>query len=491
MTSYLGIDVGTTSVKAVLMATDGELRASASTGYCTMREGVAVEQDPESWLSAVEHCTGEIAGAGRFDDLAGVCIVSQVNTHVLTDGSFAALAPAVTWQDQRAAGAASRLSSALTEERRAALWDAPPAIDASFSLSRWIWLQEHNPAAASKARWMLSPKDFCVAHLTGVVATDAFTPVGLVGPDSGYLADVLALVDGFAELQPPVVPFDEVVGQTIGSMGLPVGVPVACGTMDVLGTVVGSGVLEPGMGFQASGTSEVIGVAGQRPGGAPGVVTFPPVGKCTVHAGPTQAGGQALNWAASVLGQTISEALAAAESRSLSSTTPLFLPHLDGERAPMWNPNARGVWIGLTNDTESGDLIMATLEGVAFASRQVREVCEIAAGVAPERLRISGGGSRSELWNRLKASAHQKPLDILQTPDSGALGAALIAAAAANPDQAVSALARELIIIEGTIEPDEQLVHLLNRRYDHYRETYDSLVGVFAAFSDSAGYRPT
>ena len=489
MKSYLGIDVGTTSVKAVLLADDGELRASASTGYATTREGSAVEQDAQSWLSAVEHCVRKITEVDDLHDLFGVCIVSQVNTHVLTDGSFAALAPAVTWQDQRAAPAASRLSSELTENQKAALWDAPLAIDASFSVSRWIWLQEHNPVAAKRARWMLSPKDFCVAHLTGVAATDPFTPVGLVDPDGEYISGVLALADGFGELQPPVKPFDVVVGETVGTMGLPAGVPVACGTMDVLGTVVGSGVLEPGMGFQASGTSEVIGVAGEGPGGAPGVVTFPPVGECTVHAGPTQAGGQALGWAASLFGTTISDALAAAESRTLSSSTPLFLPHLDGERAPVWNPQARGVWMGLTNGTTKGDLILSTLEGVAFASRQVREVCEIAAGAIPDRLRASGGGSRSDLWNLLKASAHQKPLDVLQTPDSGAVGAALIAAASTDPHQTVSALARDLVVIGRTIDPDERLMPLLDRRYDHYRETYSSLIGVFAAFSDGGGYR--
>lgn len=480
MKTFLGIDLGTTSVKAMLLDGERGLLANASTEYLTHRSGDAIEQDPLQWLQAIEHCVSAIGEASPgLRDLAGVCVVSQVNTHLFTDDSFTPIAPAVTWQDQRSADAARLLETSLSDEQLAKLWPSPPAIDASFSLARWLWWKKHNKAVR-RAAWMLSPKDFCIASMTGVAATDSFTPIGLVGPEGEYLGDVLGLDERFGAMQAPITPFDQVVAETSGSLGLPSGVPVACGTMDAIGSVIGSGVLEPGMGFQVSGTSEIIGVSGPPGGGAQGVVSFPPLGGCTVHAGPTQAGGQAVRWAASAVGLQLQEALGYADEVTLTSKTPLFLPHLDGERAPVWNADATGVWLGLSNSTSSGDLVLSAMEGVAFASRRVREVCETAAGVIPTRLRLSGGGSRSHLWNQLKASVHARPIDVLATPDTGALGACLIAMVATQAERSLSQLGEDLVSISHTVEPVEHLVALLDRRYCHYLDVYDSLVGVFA-----------
>lgn len=483
MTTYLGIDVGTTSVKALLLGDDGGIFAERSVSYPTMRDRGAVEQDPDEWLRGIEHCCAGMAESQGFDGLAGACIVSQANTHVLVDADFRPLHNAVTWQDQRAAGVAQHLSARLSDSEKAELWGTPPVIDASFSLSRWLWLRCEQPAAANGARWMLSPKDYCVAHLVGHAATDTFMPIGLLDADGSYLPAVLALAEGFGELQPPISSFDGIVGETNGRLGIPAGVPLAVGTMDAIGSVIGSGVLEPAMGFEVCGTSEIIGVSGAEPGGADGVVSFPLLGNCFVHAGPTQAGAQALAWAAAVTNTDIHIALAAAEDRMGAPSPVVFLPHLDGERAPVWNPDASGVWLGMSNNTETGDLVLGALEGVAFAARRVREVCEVAAGTRPGALRISGGGSRSDLWNRIKASAHRIPLELLATPDSGALGAALVAAAGVRSDATLAELAHDLVRVERTIDPDAELADELDRRYDHYRATYDALVPVFSAMA--------
>lgn len=486
MTSFLGIDLGTTSVKAILLDDSGSVRGAHGVPYPTTRSGAAVEQDPVAWLTGLAACVEAIAASTSFDDLVGVCIVSQVNTHVLVDDDLEPVAPAVTWMDQRAAAAADALDRSLGDGEKARLWGTPPSIDASFSLPRWQWWTETDPDIARRSRWMLSPKDFCVAHLTGAVATDAFTPIGLISGDGGYLVDVLALADGFGERQPPVRRFTDVVGTTNGCLGLPAGLPVVVGTMDAFGSVIGSGVLDPGMAFQVSGTSEIVGVGGARPGAADGVVSFPPLGNCFIRAGPTQAGAQALAWVAGLLGLSIPEALEQAEAAGPADGL-LFLPHLDGERAPLWDATARGVWIGLTNDTDPGLLVRAVLEGVSFAARHIREVCDEAAGLSPDRLRLSGGGSRSPLWNTIKASAHNRPMEVLSSPDSGAIGAAVLAAVGSGDNRSLADLARDLVIIDHVVEPDPALVAGLDRRYGLYRDAYFQLSPLFLAMSMGSG----
>lgn len=485
MTSYLGIDLGTTSVKALLLGDDGVVQASYGVPYSTNRTAVGVEQDPAAWLDGVATTVAAVLGSGSGANVAGVCIVSQVNTHVLVDADLAPLAPAVTWQDQRAAAAAEALDQSLSDGDKQRLWGSPPSIDASFSLPRWQWWVNADPDVARRSRWMLSPKDFVVAQLTGVPSTDGFTPIGLVGGDGAYLDDVLALADGFAERQAPVRSFTDTAGVTNGTLGIPAGLPVAVGTMDAFGSVIGSGVLEAGMAFQVSGTSEIVGVAGAAPGSAEGVVSFPPLGDCFIQAGPTQAGAHAVSWISGVLGVSIPEALElAANARPTSDL--LFLPHLDGERAPLWDSTARGVWLGMTNDTDRGELVLAVLEGVAFAARHIREVCEEATGVSPTTLRLSGGGSKSALWNTIKASTHGRPLEVLSSPDSGALGAAVLAAVGAGDDRSLTELARDLVSIDHIVDPDPGLVDGLNRRYGHYREAYRSLSPLFVAMAEGA-----
>ena len=221
------------------------------------------------------------------------------------------------------------------------------------------------------------------------------SPVGLVGADGEYLAGALALVDGAAGRMPPLAEFDARAGTTTGALGFPSGLPVSVGTMDAWSSLYGSGVVRAGQAAEISGTSEIVGVMSAAPGSAPGVISFPPVRDRYLHAGGTQAGGDALRWIALLLGMTVDDALAAAEA---ADRQPLvFLPHLAGERAPLWNADARAVFVGMTSNTTPGHVVRAVLEGVAHAARHLRECCEDAAGFRAGVLRLSGGGAKSAL----------------------------------------------------------------------------------------------
>ncbi|MES4791906.1 MAG: xylulose kinase [Chloroflexota bacterium] len=492
--TILGFDVGTTSVKAGLFTVeDGRLLGIARAAYPTSRPRDGwVEQDPRDWTRAMAECWVDLArrvGAVRLRSI-GIC--SQVNTHVLVDDSLSPLRPAIVWQDVRTEAVAAELDAQVAAAERTRLWGGPFTIDASFSLSRLEWLRRHERDTVEAARWLLQPKEYCVAAICGAVVTDTLSPIGLVGQDGAYVRGVTDLVEGSARLLPELRWFDELAGTTRAGnpVGLPEGVPVAVGTMDAWANVYGSGVTQPSQAIEVAGTSEIVGVLSDQAVPTPGVITFPTVRDRYLHAGPTQAGGDALAWAARCFGTSI-EGILAEAARGLSDPQPIvFLPHLAGERAPLWNPEARGLFLGLSTSTELRHLALAVLEGVAFSARQLLEACEEAAGGPATDIRLSGGGARSADWNRIKASAHGRPLNLLAVLESGVLGAALMGAVAADLEANLEEAALRRVALAGQIEPELAESARLEHLYGVYRETYATLAGLFPKLAPTSSRGP-
>lgn len=462
----LGFDVGTSTVKAGLLWLESDApMLTVSHPYPTQRPRTGwVEQDPRDWIAAMAACWSELQATAGEVELRSVGLCSQANTHLFVDADLEPLRPAITWQDVRAAEVSAELGK-----------------DASFSLSRLAWLERHEPEVRAATRWLLLPKDFCLAEMTGEIATDPLGAVGLVGDDGRYLEDVLGLVDGATELLPPLREHDQPLGRTRpgNAVGLPSGVPVAVGSMDAWGSFYGAGLMREGRALDLAGTSEVVGVASGSATAEPGVVSFPPVAGMHVHAGPTQAGGSALEWVARLVGLSVPEALSLAQAAAGDPQRLVFLPHLAGERAPYWNPDARGVFLGLTTATEAGHLVLATLEGVAHAVRMVLEGCERAAGLRVEGFRVAGGGARSQLWNQAKADISGRPVEVLADLDAGVLGAALMGMVAARLGPDVQTLAEERVSIASTVEPRGEQRQRADDLHTVYLETYRALAPIF------------
>jgi xylulokinase len=478
----LGFDVGTTSVKAGLLFLDhdGPLETVTQRYESSRPRSGWVEQDPDLWVSTMASCWAQLVRQVGPVQLRSVGICSQVNTHVLVDEALSPTYPAITWQDVRSATEAAELD-ARVEGRRTELWGGPFTIDASFSMSRLAWLSRHEPDALRSARWFLSPRDYCVAALTGEVLSDAISPVGLVGPDESYIPGVVDLVEGARKLLPPIRGFDERAGvvEQGNRAGLPAGVPVAVGTMDAWGSVLGSGLVKSGRAMEVAGTSEIIAVLSDRAVPTRGIISFAPVRGKHLHAGPTQAGGASLDWAARCFGRSVDEILALAAEGSRDPQALVFLPHLDGERAPYWNPDARGTFIGMTASTELRHLALAVLEGVAFSARQNLAGCEKAAGREADDLRLSGGGARSQLWNQVKASAHGRAVQVLATLDSGVLGAALMGMVAAGIEEDLESASDRRVKVASQVDPEPASRQRLDDLYEVYLETYEALEPVF------------
>jgi xylulokinase len=477
----LGVDLGTTAIKAGLFDLAGRPLGQASTRYPTQRPAPGlVEQEAQVWWRSIEGVVAEVARLAGADRVAAIGICSQVNTHVFVDARGEPLLPAIVWQDQRAAPFAEGIDRPIDERARDRIWGSATHVDASSPLARVAWCASERPEVLERSRWLLSPKDFCNSKLTGEVASDPASAIGLVDETGDYLPGALALVPGVSELLPPLRAMTSVLGEARVALG-PVrpGAPVVVGTMDAWASRYGSGVVAAGQGMEVAGTSEILGLLSDRPGTGPGVVTFPPIDGRWFHAGPTQAGGDALRWWASLQSARVETVLAEAARAPLGSGGLVFLPHLMGERAPLWDAMLRGAFVGISADHGRAHLARAVLEGVAFSARHLLEALEEAAGRPCSALRASGGGADSDLWCQMKADVLGRPLERVAVRSSGVLGAAMLAGAGVGLLEDLDHAASRLAAVERRFEPDPEAHERYRDLYECYRSLQHDLTPTY------------
>lgn len=470
----IGIDVGTTAVKAVLIDEAGRRLADFSRGYAILRPAPGLaEQDPRDWMDGVLAALGQFADAHDLTGLRGIGICSQVNTHVFVDAAGAPLMPAIVWQDGRSAPDAAMLEAQVTAEQKLEWFGGPVPIDASHALSRMAHVRRAAPDIYARTAHVLLPKDFCVLQLTGALGSDPIAAVGLVDR-GGYVAPLLDLVPRAAELLPPLFGFSHVAGRV--RVGLPcVGAPVVTGAMDAWGGMFGVGVVRDGDAMLQSGTSEIAGIVSRAINPTPGVILFPPYEGIVMHAAPTQSGGAALAWFAGVLGKSPAEVAALGGGVAPSSAVPLFLPHLQGERAPLWDAASRGVFARLDPRAGAAEMARAVMEGVAFSVRLAFEALQQSAGVRLEVANIGGGGSRSDAWCQIRADALGFALRRTSVPEAAAIGAAIVAGLGSGAMASLEEAVDRLVRFDRTFEPDPAQRSYYEAKFERYRQLYDAL----------------
>jgi xylulokinase len=425
---WLGLDVGTSSLKAVAVNADGAVLARASVPYRSV--GRVGEQDARDWAEAAQEA---IAGCRVDGGIEGVSVTGQVPSVVLVDEAGIPVRLASTWQEQRSASHAEALEARFGRSTQLFGFALPWA--ASQVPAKLSWLAEIDPEARKRARWFLQPKDYIGYRLTGRVASDAWSMKGVVRvPDGGLIPEVVEAAGWKAEQCPEIRRPEAILGRTCGhALGLPDGIPVSVGWSDALSSMLALGVLTVSGAFVISGTSDVVGVTGDWDDvDAPGLYVVPAgIAPKTIVYGPTQASGASIAWAAGLLGLPIDAALSLAETAN-PEHTPSFVPYLDGERAPLWRSDVRAVITGLDQYCGPAEFMRSVVNGVGGSARHILETAAAATGTPISGVRVGGRGEQGLVGLSAKAAVLGQSLSVLTEPYVSAYGAAMLAAVASS-----------------------------------------------------------
>lgn len=478
----LGLDLGTGSVKALLLDPDGSIAGEGSAVYPVRspRPGWA-ESSPEVWWRAVGEAARGAAGS-RGSEVTAVGLSGQMHGVVLagTDGS--PLRPAVLWADARSTDQLEDYRSLDAELLRRLA--NPPAV--GMAGPTLLWLRDNESGVYTEARWALQPKDWLRLQLTGEVAAEPSDASATLLYDllaDGWDYEVVEVLGLRRDLLASLVASSSAAGgltrEAAEHLGLRTGLPVAAGAGDTAAAMVGSGLLKPGPAQLTVGTGAQIVAPVSEPdphphgrthlyrAAAPGLF---------YSMAAVQNAGLALEWARRVLGASWEEVYDEAFAVPAGAGGATFLPYLSGERTPHLDPEARGAWTGLGLGHDRGHLLRAALEGVAFALREGLEALE-EAGIAARDLRLAGGGSAREPWRQLLADALARPLRLLPdtvAANASARGAALLAGVASGAYRSLDgtlALAPEP---GRTVHPGAD-APAYEAAYARYREVYPRL----------------
>ncbi len=481
-TAYLGLDIGTSSVKAVLLDEDQEMVADASAPLSVSRPKPSwSEQDPEDWWAATQRAVGAISQENRaaLSRVRGIGLSGQMHGATLLDAADTPLRPAILWNDGRSGAECAELEAACSRLREIAGNIAMPG----FTAPKLAWVKKHEPETFEKVAKVLLPKDYVRLKLTGEYLSDMSDSAGTLWLDvaarvwSDELLEATGLTRGH---MPALVEGSAAAGRLRSDLceewGIAEAPVVAGGGGDNAASACGIGAVKPGAAFASLGTSGVLFVSNAR---------FSPNTDNAVHAfchavpdtwhqmGVILSAADSLEWLARMTGVD-APALTAELGETVGGPSPVtFLPYLSGERTPHNDPDARGAFVGLAQASARSDLTQAVLEGVAFAFADCKDAL-VAAGTTLDRAAAIGGGSKSTLWLTVLASVLNAPLDVLKDGDFGAAyGAARLAICAAENADPASVCTPQPVV--ASVEPDPGLVEQYADRRSRYRALYPAL----------------
>jgi xylulokinase len=486
---FLGIDVGSQSLKAVLLDAGFRRVGQGARPYAIEfpRPGWA-EQAPAAWERALAPAVADaLSAAGRgAGDVAAIGIAGQLDGCVAVDADGRALGPCLIWMDRRADGLLDalrqRLPAGAFRQRTGA------NLDGSHMAPKIRWQLENWPAARA-ARRFHQPVTYLVERLTGEAVMDhglASTTLAYDLARGDFADDLLAAFGLDRRLLPPLAASEAMAGRlsTAGAalIGLPAGLPVAVGTGDDFSTPLGGGIAEPGIVANVLGTAEVVGALDARPLiDADGLVETHRYVGAGFHyiENPGWVSGGALEWLRDLLGFADFAAFdEAAAAVAPGADELIFLPALTGAMTPEWIADARGCFYGLTPSHGPGHLARAALEGTAYGLRDVTvRLAEM--GVATDRVRALGGGAKSRLWTQIRADVTGLPIERCATSDSSAVGAAILAAVAAGHADDLAAAARAAGTIADTIDPRPENRACYDAMHAGYRQLFAALKPMF------------
>ena len=484
-TLLLGVDIGTSSCKTALFDPEGKVVAQGGCEYPVSypRKGWA-EQDPAQWWEGVCRAVREMISENGIDpaEIAGIGTDGQSWSAIALDREGNVLCPTPIWTDTRSEEICRETEDRLTAEKLFGLCGNPAK--PGYTWPKILWYRKHRPEVFEKTEKILQSNSYIVYRMTGEITQDISQGYALACFDmrKGCWDEEMCETLGIPRrMLPEIVPCHQIVGKlTVDAakqMGLREGIPVAAGGLDAACGTLGAGVVSPGQtqeqGGQAGGMSICIDQYAADPRLILGFHVVP--GRWLLQGGTTGGGG-ALKW----LRETMCPELSFAEMSALAETAEpgsggvTFLPYMAGERSPIWDPKACGVFFGLNFGVTRAQMIRACMEGVAYSLRHNLETAA-EAGARTGGLRAMGGSANSRIWTQIKADVTGCGIEVPGSDTATTLGAAMLAGVGTGVWQGFEEAARQTIRVNRTYEPDPAVKEIYDRGYETYRKLYGNL----------------
>jgi len=483
---YIGIDLGTSAVKLLLMDSEGKIVNIVSREYPLYfpHPGWS-EQKPEDWYTQTIEGIKELLKDADKAQVAGISFGGQMHGLVILDENDNVIRPAILWNDGRTGEETDYLNQVIGKEKLSQ-YTANIAF-AGFTAPKLLWVKNKEPENFAKIAKIMLPKDYLAYKLTGVHCTDVSDASGMLLFDvkNRKWSQEMCQICGIRESQlAKCYESYEAVGTVLPEiaeeLGISAQVKVAAGAGDNAAAAVGTGTVGDNMCNISLGTSGTIFISSRKFGVdqnnalhsfAHADGSFHLMG-CMLSAASCNKW-----WMDEIIG-TKDYAGEQEKIGKLGENHVYYLPYLMGERSPHNNPNARATFIGMTMDTTRADMTQAVLEGVAFALRDSLEVAK-SLGIDLKRTKICGGGAKSPLWKKIIANVLNLKVDVIESEEGPAMGGAMLAAVACGEYKNVEEIAAKIVKIVDTVEPEAELVEKYNARYAQFKEIYPACKPLF------------
>ena len=489
MEYFIGIDLGTSAVKLLLVDAAGKICSTVSRDYPLFfpHPGWS-EQNPEDWWAAVQDGLKELTAGIDVNDVAGIGCGGQMHGLVILDENDNVIRPAILWNDGRTYKEVEYLNGVIGKQK---LSDLTANIAfAGFTAPKILWVQKNEPENFKRIAKIMLPKDFINYKLTGVHACDYSDASGMLLLDVQHKCWSAEMLDicGVSEAQMPKL-FEsyEVIGNVTADIGLPKTCKVVGGAGDNAAAAVGTGTVGDGACNISLGTSGTVFISSDKFGvdSTNGLHAFAHADGHFHLMGCMLSAASCNKWLCDEILKTKDYP---AEQKDitddkLGTNHVYFLPYLMGERSPINDTNARATFLGMTMDSTRSDMVQAVLEGVAYAIRDSFEVAK-SLGIRIERSKVCGGGAKSPLWRKIFANVLNLPLDIPQTEEGPGYGGAMLAMVGCGLYPSVKACADALVSVRETVEPDPEIAARYEKQDQNFKQIYPTLKDLFARFQE-------
>ena len=488
MKLYIGIDLGTSAVKLLLMDEAGSIKNIVTKEYpLEFPQPGWSQQAPQDWHKAVMEGIPELLSGSDPADVAGIGCGGQMHGLVVLDKDDNVIRPAILWNDGRTAKQVDYLNNVIGKQKLSAM--TANIAFAGFTAPKILWMQENEPENFAKIAKIMLPKDYINYILTGVHSCDYSDASGMLLLDvqNKCWSKEMLEICGISECQMPKL-FESydcigtVLPEVAAKLGIPAAVKVAAGAGDNAAAAVGTGTVAEGGCNISLGTSGTVFISSK---------SFGVDNNNALHAFAHADGGYHLmgcmlsaascnKWLMDEIFRTsdyATEQVPITEDK-LGENRTYFLPYLMGERSPINDTNARGTFIGMTMDTTRADLTQAVLEGVAFAIRDSVEVAR-SLGITINSSKICGGGAKSPLWKRIMANVLNVKLECLESEQGPGMGGAMLAMVACGEYASVQEVCDKFVKVASVVEPEPKLVAKYEKRYQQFGQIYPSCKELF------------